>query len=206
MKKITMGLVAVSFLLAKSALAAVSAPAGFYVEGNVGESFGHISAPSGFHSDENGLAGNVNLGYKFNPYLAAEAGYTQYATSKFNATGTDGFITASANARVKQAAMDLAIKGILPIEDSGFELFGKLGVARIQQNISTNVAVSDIFGDSAVTSGSGSQHSTNAYYGVGAQYAFTSNVIGNVQFTRAQGNSDTGSLDLASAGISYLFG
>jgi len=83
---------------------------GAYVEGNVGANAIAITIFDESESSFDGLGLNVNLGYKFNPYVAAEGGYTHY----FVSTGLN--------------AAHLAIKGILPLgEQQRFKLFAKIG-------------------------------------------------------------------------------
>ena len=175
MKKVTTVVVAGILTMAANAVFAdVAAPDGFYLEGNLGQSRAH-DEPS--YVKNTGLGGNINIGYKFMPYLAAELGGTYYAPSKY------------AGIKDNHYSADVAAKGILPLGQTGIDLFGKLGVAEIQSHID----------------GYGTEHATSPYFGAGAEYALTSNLFANVQWDRARGNSSTGSLDLASAGLSYMF-
>src|SRR5207253_11284852 len=109
------------FAIATPALALeMSAPDGWYLEGNVGSA--NLSNTSYSSTNKYGLAYNLNLGYKFMPYAALEAGYTGYRESKI--TFDDVNI-----ATVKRYSYDIAAKGIVPISDSVFEAFAKIGAA-----------------------------------------------------------------------------
>lgn len=127
-------------------------------------------------SDVTGLGLNVNLGYKFMPFFGLEIGYTTYGASNSSFTGANTF--------------DAAIKGIVPFQEVGLELYAKVGPAYIQNSNSDN----------------GSDGITNIYYGFGGAYALTPTMLLTVQWTEAVGNSDTGNLQLLSIGVAYLFG
>jgi hypothetical protein len=173
----------------------MSLPYGWYLEGNGGSSHTSNTNYPGSTSSS-GVGGNANLGYKFMPFFATEIGYTQYAnTSIKNGAGTKA-------ATVKNYSYDLSGKGILPVGSSPFELFAKLGVARVSAKTSIN--------SSAAAAGLGltsSNHSaTGLYYGIGADYSLLTALQLVAQWQRAQGNSTTGNLDLFSAGITFIFG
>jgi len=180
-------------LVAAPAFAMMSVPMGWYLEGNVGSTrLSSVSYPGSTSSS--GIGGNANLGYKFLPYFALEMGYSQYANTSIKDSGTKV-------ATVKNYSYDIAGKGIVPIIDSGFELFAKLGVQRVNAHISlNNSALAPALG---ITSG---HHSaTGAYYGVGGQYYFMPELAAVLQWQRAQGNNSTGTLDLFSIGLSFIF-
>ncbi len=182
-----------TFICSAPALATMSAPYGWYVEGNLGSTRLSDSNYPGSVSSS-GIGGNLNVGYKFMPYFAAELGYTRYADTSIksgsNKAGT-----------VKYYSYDIAGRGILPFSDSGFELFAKLGLSRLNAQTNINNAAA------AATIGLGSsQHTkTGVYMGVGGQYYFMPEFGVNVQWQRATGSNATGTMDLFSVGFSFLF-
>lgn len=181
--------------IAMPAFAIMSVPYGWYLEANAGSSrLSNVSYPG--NASSSGIGGNANLGYKFMPYFAMEIGYTQY----HNTTITDP-TSGNKAANVKHYSYDLAGRGILPIVDSGFELFAKLGVERLaaRTTINNTLAANNL----GIVSSSHS--STGLYYGIGGQYYVMPELAINVQWQRAQGNSKTGNLDLFSGGLSFLF-
>lgn len=187
-----------TFCAASSAIASIGLPMGWYVEGNAGSSrSSSANYGTNLSNSTSGFGWNINGGYKFMPYFAAELGYTNYAKTKvtFNGAGI---------ANATNRSYYLAAKGILPISDSGVDLFAKLGIARI----SNHVVISNMSAVIAngLTVNSGTHAVTAAYFGVGADYFFTPNAAVNVQWNRAKGNKTTGNLDLYSIGLSYLFG
>lgn len=187
-----------TFNVTTSALAAVAAPMGWYVEGNVGTSRLNNYSNGRNTSIDNGsgFGWNVDAGYKFMPYFGAEIGYTAYGNANINNSG--GVKAATVKSRY---SYDLAAKGMLPITDSGFELFGKLGIARLHVN------AADVGGLArAANIGVGTQNKTGGYIALGGDYSFMPNLAANLQWARAQGGKNsTGNADLFSLGVTYLF-
>lgn len=177
--------------IATAACASMSAPMGWYLEGNFGSS--RLSNVDN-SSNRSGIGGNANVGYKFMPYFATEIGYSMYANTSIES----GNITV---VNQKHYSYDLAGKGILPIGDAGFEAFAKVGVQRINLHNSINdVPLANSMGLT------GSQHSaTGLYLGLGGQYSFMPEVAANIQWQRAQGNSTTGTEDLYTFGLAVIF-
>jgi hypothetical protein len=172
----------------------MSAPDGWYLEGNVGSA--HLSNTNYPGStSSSGIGANANLGYKFMPYGALEIGYTYYPNTNITAAND---VKA---AEVTHYSYDLAVRGILPIADSGAEAFAKLGAQRIVARVS----IDDDAAADALGLSSSSHSSTGLYIGVGGQYYFTPELAVVVQWQRAQGSSSTGTEDLFSAGLSFLF-
>ena len=88
---------------------------GFYVEGNAGVSLVNISFGDFNSSGRGGLGLNVNGGYQFNKYFGTEIGVTRYSDVGSSMT-----------------SYDAAVKGIIPIDEGQFSLFGKAGVSRVE--------------------------------------------------------------------------
>lgn len=172
-------------------------PCGWYIEGNVGSSkTSNLSFGSGSSFNSTGFGWNANIGYKFMPFFAAEAGYTQYATLKIKIpSGTQA-------GQDKQYAIDLAGKGILPIGETGAELFAKIGAARVSSKITVNNALAA----SSIGLIATNHTATGYYVGFGAAYSVMPALPINIQWTRAKGDSTTGTNDLYSIGAAYIFG
>jgi len=181
--------------LSSSAMAIMSAPYGWYLEGNVGSTtLTNKSYPGS--AGTSGVGGSGNLGYKFMPYVAAEGNYTQYAaTSVNNSAGTQA-------ARDRHYSYALAVRGILPIADYGAELFGRLGAAQSRSKVS----IKNSTAASALGIGSSSHSYIGLYWGGGISYYFMPELALNAQWARAQGSSSTGTMSLFSAGITFIFG
>lgn len=192
-KKITLttiGVLMTSFMT--SAMAVAPLPTGWYLEANGGSSkVSDASYADGSSLTNSGIAGNLNVGYKFIPFFAAEVGYTKYAdtTSKIN-----GVKVATAS----YYSYDIAARPLLPIGDTGAELFAKLGIAHLHSNVKSDNSAYDV--------STGTNNVNGYYFGLGADYSFLPMLAANVQWQRAKGNSKTGTLNLYSIGLSYLFG
>lgn len=165
---------------------AAQLPYGWYLEGNVGGSrISNANFGSGTSTTSSGVAYNVNAGYKFIPYFAAEVGYTRYAKIKISSP------IGSATSTVQ--AGDVALKAIWPIGEMGFDLFTKIGEGKVYSKLSGEGFTS-------------STHSvTGLLVGVGASWTCNPNMPINVQWTRQKGDSTTGDLDLLTVGIAYIF-
>jgi len=181
-----------------SVFAVAPLPNGWYLEGNGGySSINNGNYVSGSSISTTGIAWNLNGGYKFSPFFGGEVGYTRYSNSaaKVNAVKV---------AKATYYSYDIAGKGILPIGDSGFELFAKLGIARLNAKVSsTNSSYAIANGINVST---GTNASTGYYFGLGADYSFLPALALNGQWQRAKGNNKTGTQNLYSLGMSYLFG
>jgi len=178
-------------------LAEVSLPMGWYLEGNIGGSkISDVSYASGTNMSTTGVAWNLNAGYKFIPYFAAEIGYTSYGNANITSNGSN-----VGKNQVK--SYDLAGKAILPIQDTGAELFAKLGAARAKSYVTvTNAA---LLAANGITLNTGRYNSTDLYFGLGGDYSFMPAAAVNIQWNRVAGTSKTGNLDLFSIGLTYLF-
>ena len=183
-----------TLLFAVPALAVISAPFGWYVEGNVGSSgLSNKSYPGSPSSS--GIGINANVGYKLMPYLGLEIGATRTANTNLddqsgNEAGTD-----------KHWSYDIAARGILPFIDSGLEAFAKIGMAQTNSSFSVNnqTAANNLGVSSDEYSAIG------LYYGVGGQYYLTPAVAGNIQWAQSIGNGNTGNMSLLSIGVSFIF-
>jgi hypothetical protein len=176
------------------AFATLSAPYGWYLEANAGSSNLTNKTYSSGSASSSGVGGNADLGYKFMPFVAAEIGYTQYANTIIRSYGTKV-------ATDRHLSYDLAIKGILPIADSGFEAFAKVGAAHIASKLTINSPS----GASAIGISRNSHTTTGLYFAIGAQYYVMPELAFNVQWARAVGNSSTGTESLLSGGLSFIF-
>ena len=185
---------AAAALAISPAYAIMSAPDGWFAEGNIGKADIANESLPGSHN-QSGVSGNLNVGYKFMPFFAMEVGYSNFSSM----TIKDGMGNKAGDASFY--SYDLAGKGIVPISDSGFELFAKVGVDRMNQRISID--------DTTVANNIGltrTQHSnTNYYLGLGGQYYFMPELAAVLQWQHSQGDSSTGDADFYSIGMSFIF-
>ncbi|EDP46001.1 outer membrane beta-barrel protein [Rickettsiella grylli] len=202
-----------------SALSVIAAHAsGIYVTGQAGYANNHLGKhltqlfqsrangeSPGFTMNNIGLAGRLAIGYQVNPYFATELGYLRLENQKGRAFDNPPPYLAPATETLKQNAIDVAAKGILPVTDK-LNVYGKLGVAYLTSTITSH------FGDV--------KDNQNAWFGVkkhifapeaavGASYNLTPNVFVDTSLTHIQTigyKHKPGNIDFATVGIGYTFG
>lgn len=195
-------------------MAANATTSGLYITGQAGYANNHLgnhltklyrddNGPSSFKIGNAGLAGRLAIGYQFNPYFATELGYLRLANQKGKDDGSTGDYIGTET--LKQQAIDVAAKGILPINDK-FNVYGKLGVAYLSSTVRSNF--------------DGTKQNQNKYFGlakhqwapeagVGVSYNVTPNMFVDASWTHIQpirGKNKPGNVDFAAVGIGYSFG
>lgn len=202
--------------LASLALLALSTTAfadGFYALGEVTHSNlsldhahfdGALTAngATGLSSSDSGSTNKWRLqgGYRFNPYVAVEAGYIDFGKTKYSASYSGG----SAQGSLKAGGVDVVGLLSLPVNDS-FSVFGKAGVvaAKVESSLTAGAPAS-------LASGSDSEHVTRPLLGVGALYKLTDNIDLRADYDHVSGlgkTDKTGKMDanLFSLGVAYNF-
>lgn len=180
-----------------TAHAIMSNPYGWYLEGNAGiTKIFDINLNGGSLSNKKNYGFNIDLGYKFMPYFALEIGYTRYGEANIK----DQFGTTAYN--LQSYSYDLSVKPIMPVYDSGMEFFTKLGVQRGHSKFS----IQDLTAATILGLQGGSSSHTGLYIALGGQYYFMPELAGVLQWARAQGNKNVGTLDLYSLGVNFNFG
>jgi opacity protein-like surface antigen len=177
--------------------AACSLPSGFYLEYNWGATRSVAKSYPGVTTIVNsGTGWNSTLGYKFMPYVGVEGGYTRYSDTRLeNSAGTTA-------ARDYHYGVDVAIKGIFPVMNTGIELFAKAGADRLVSTIgSVDTAASAVDG---LTFDTNAHSAMGLYLAGGVDYAVTKSFLVNAEYAHASGNSSTGNMTLVSVGISIL--
>ncbi|MDI5983958.1 outer membrane beta-barrel protein [Halomonas sp. M4R5S39] len=150
----------------------------------------------GASTDDNDVGYKLFAGYQFNPYFAVEASYVDFGD--FTASGSDG--GDSARLKLGFDGFTAALVGKLPIQ-SGFSLFGKLGMIAWDADLDFNATIQ---GQSF--HGSGGEDGTDPFYGIGAEYVINQ-IIMRAEFERYD-ISDSGEdfeIDMISGSIGYRF-
>lgn len=116
--------------------------------------------------DQSSVGWKVFAGWRFNPWLAVEAGYSDLGESKIQYSNAFG----TADATLKNQAWTLALVPQVHFGQGGqgFSLFGKLGAAFNR----TETTLSATLGGVQV-GGNGRSNSTTFLWGVGGGYDFT---------------------------------
>lgn len=208
-------------VLGVSALGMMAANAttnGVYITGQAGYaethmknklSFDNPALPGSKPMPNSGLAGRLAVGYQFNPNLAVELGYLQLPKLKATTPHSNtpdyyaGLIT------LKQNAIDVAAKGILPINDK-FNLFGKIGVAYLTSeadylNEDTGNNNNNWDGDNVGVA----KHQWAPEAGIGVSFNITPNAFVDTSWTHIQpisGKNKPGNIDFVAVGLGYSFG
>lgn len=165
---------------------------------------------------DNGLAGRLALGYQFNQNFAVELGYLQLRDNKINASyiaGNDQVaVRENAKLDLNQNAIDLAVKGILPVA-SNFNVYGKLGVAYLT---TTATAKSSVFAPDGTKFTPQftfdlpgvAKHKVAPEAAIGVSYDITPNVSVDTSWTHIQpvGKNRPGNIDFVAVGLGYHFG
>jgi OOP family OmpA-OmpF porin len=157
---------------------------------------------TGLSSSDTGSGTQWRLqgGYRFNPYVALEAGYIDFGQADYTATYSGG----SAQGSVKAGGVDVAALVSLPVGDS-FSVFGKVGAvaAKVESSLSAGAPAS-------LASGDASENVVRPLLGVGALYKLSEHVDlrADYDYVSGLGKSDTtGKLDasMVSLGLAYTF-
>lgn len=151
---------------------------------------------------DNGIVGRVFVGYDINKYLAAEFGYTHFGnTVTFTTDANDGDFF-----DVKTQALDLLGKIKAPLTDT-FNLYAKIGINYLSSKI-TNINNMPLLYFLPVSEKTNKTLSVT--YGIGAEYAITSNIIANAEWLYYRGSAQMDSnfqpyTDTYMVGLRYKF-
>ncbi|HSW70326.1 MAG TPA: outer membrane beta-barrel protein [Gammaproteobacteria bacterium] len=137
-----------------------------------------------------GVGSSLLAGYNMNEYAAIEGGFIYYSSMSYKTN------TFSNNVKTRAGSFDILGKGMLPIWDSGFDIFGKLGGAYFftktsgkVQSVSIGTSTSSVFRPMAA---------------IGVSYDMTQNWVADLSYTRLfYSNSQIKYPDFLALGISY---
>lgn len=180
----------VLLLFSLNSFAAKIADKGVYLEANAG--YAKVNETVEFATDNKntGFGWNVNLGYKFTPYLAAELGFYGYPNEDF--TIYDYSLAKGKN----NYAVAVAGKGIVPLGDY-VSLFAKLGVG---------LANHELQNEYLKYVNAGSHSGAVALVGAGMAFALTDNLAFVAQGSATSKSSDNiPPMYLGTLGLSYTF-
>jgi opacity protein-like surface antigen len=183
LKKLILFIPAIAFCF--PAFAAIPQASGIYGELNAGYGKVDESIRNSHQNDNDGFGASAFLGYKFNPYLGIEGGYTEYPYEDFdnNIKGSENF------------AVDLALKGILPLGNTGLSIFIKGGGAGVHHKLADGTVQ---------VSGAGTHFEPAVFAGFGVDFAILKNLSVNLQATGTTKKSNVPSMYLFSGGITYI--
>jgi OOP family OmpA-OmpF porin len=157
---------------------------------------------SGLSSSTNDTGNQWRLqgGYRFNPYLAIEAGYIDFGKAKYKADYAGG----TAHGSLKAGGVDVVALASLPLNDS-FSVFGKGGLvfANVKSSLSAD-------GPASLASENNSTRVIRPLLGVGANYKLTQNVDLRADFDHVSNLGKSGTTgkmndNMFSLGAAYNF-
>jgi OOP family OmpA-OmpF porin len=203
MKKLFL-LTAVSILASAPVQAAEE---GFYIFGTVGQSRADVKKSDfleeeypGIHTslDKTDTGYKLQVGYRFNDYVAVEGGYVDLGKMKFSLSSPIGGIKAES----KASGINLAAVGFMPLDPS-FSVFAKAGIinAKVKMKASSSV-IGETFNES------GSERSTRPMFGLGAVYSLSKTVDLRVEyewFNKLRFDDSKTNVDMISAGVAIKF-
>jgi OOP family OmpA-OmpF porin len=165
---------------------------------------------SGTTLDKTHTGGKAYLGYRFNPYFAAEGGYADLGTARFNTTivsapaGTNPAPPFPIHATATAKGVFLSGLAHLPLMQN-FSLFAKAGLFRSEARFTEQVP------STGITRVSRTETRTDANYGVGLQWQFAQAVGARLEVERFRkvgrgiGGREGRDVDFVSAGILWQF-
>lgn len=163
-------------------------PSGLYVDANLGWGKTAVNADGSTKDKNTGFAWNLNFGYKFMPYLAAQIGV--FDSPKVSFTG-------SSNEIKENYLLALAFKGIIPFE-SGFSLNVFAGPAWAHTKYSPSMNVDG-------TTYLGSYHKITGYFGISADYNFTESFYAGLGFNYSLKIKSVPAMYSLVGNIGYIF-
>ena len=90
--------------------------------------------------EDNGTTWGVNLGWRFHPNFAVEAGY--YDLGKYDFAGRSGVVNVSGNASVESYSLSLV--AMAPLSPQ-FDVYGRIGYAHSKFKFSANGPINSAF-------------------------------------------------------------
>jgi len=188
--------------------------AGWYVGGSVGRSNTGFSqqdytmANAGVteSKDSHDTAFKVLLGYNFDQHWALEGAFTSLGEPKYKYSGTILGLTGNGEAKLKNDAWSLSVKGALPINQQ-FDVFGRLGWTYNRSDLTVSTSwpgfgMSSHHNRSDVLVGVGLEFKPQKNWGIRAEYDNYGRFGNKWNTTSDTGRTDT---DMWSLGVVIRF-
>lgn len=144
-------------------------------------------------ASESAFTWGVIAGYQIGPYFAAEAGYLDLGEAEYKARGTvtDGFDAASVEYAATMDSTGFAVSalGMFPIADSGWDVFGRVGVYFGSNDIKESLTIDDV-----VDAGEDDTSSTSFLWGAGVSYT-RGQWSSRIEYQQYQGVGEDGDFD-----------
>lgn len=192
-------LLTASIIAASLASGAAFAQVGPYVGASIGMSNYSTEECIG-DCDKTDIGGKIFGGYMFTPYIGGEVMYGSFGKAKVGLADTLNGVPVTVQGEFKSSGWAAFLVGQYPIEN--FRLFGKLGFARLDNELSVT-AISGAAGGAADDSDS----STEFAWGLGATYMFNKNLGVRAEYENFKWSFEDASDNIGfwSIGIQYSF-
>jgi opacity protein-like surface antigen len=191
--KSTLGASALAFaILALASTAALAENgSGFYLGGGIGYAGQRVDCDAASDCSNSHTGVKLLGGYQVMPNFAIESSYGHTGRTRGSALGLD--------ASIKTRSFTIAALGIYPLSKEA-ELFGKLGAHSTRTKLDfTTLSVN----------GSESYKGSGLLFGLGAQYRFSSSLIGRVEYERLSRavriEDERADINLVTASMIYQF-
>jgi len=142
---------------------------------------------------ESAFTWGIIAGYQIGSYFAAEAGYLDLGEAEYKVRGTvtDGSLVSDVElaARMDSTGFAVSALGMFPIADSGWDVFGRVGVYFGSNDIEGDLTIDDV-----VDSGTDDTSSTSFLWGAGVSYT-RGQWTSRIEYQQFQGVGDDGDFD-----------
>lgn len=186
-----MSAIAFAVLALASSAAMAENGTGFYMGGGLGYAGQRVNCDGAESCSKSHTGVKLLGGYQITPNVAVEGSYGYLGKTSLSALGVD--------ASIKTSGFTVATLGILPVSKE-VDLFGKLGMHATQTKLNASYE-----GKGA----SLSYNSTGVLAGFGAQYKFTPNLIGRLEYEwlnkAVRVENLRGDINLVTASVLYQF-
>jgi OmpA-OmpF porin, OOP family len=158
--------------------------------------------------DDTDMGFGLQIGYRFNSYVAAEVGYVDLGEGLYeaNMTVTDGFEVApvEVSARVKSSGPTAAVLGMLPLGER-FDVHAKAGLLFADTRLRSRVR--DVSFAENVLHDESRASEAERFFGVGGTWNINDSYSVRFEYQRYLdlGSDDTGEGDVDLVGLSVVF-
>lgn len=130
-------------------------------------------------SEETAAAWKLFGGYRWNQYVAIEAGYISLG----EVSGNTEIFGQDVNGKISGHAIFGELIGSIPLGQRA-RAFGKLGISTLTAELSTDVFAVPLAGSAFGTTSSFSKDFTETMFGLGLEFGFSDKVMGRLEWER----------------------
>lgn len=147
----------------------------------------------------NQFASSFYMGNQFNRYAAIEGGFTFFSSINYDTRDVQTF--GGTTQRVRD--IYLVGKGIFPISETGFSIYGKLGIAA--SYLTTGGALNPTYKPPKLSGSTIYKNKYSPTFGIGASYDINQSWQTELSYNSVQVGDNIGSVSFFAIGLSYHF-